>query len=114
MGSRVGAVGRALAGVGLCLALLPAAALAPESPRAVLAPESPGVAFDGLFDAVERAPLFKDSKTFADAVPKFPPSEILARYRDAKPNSNEALVDFVAANFSLPAEAGAPPPSTER
>jgi alpha,alpha-trehalase len=105
MGSRVWAVGRALAGVGLCLALLPAAALDPESPQA---------AFDGLFDAVESAPLFTDSKTFADAVPKSSPSEILARYRGAKPSSMEALVDFVAANFTLPTEAGAPPPSTEK
>jgi alpha,alpha-trehalase len=105
MGSRVLAVGRALAGVGLCLALLPAAALAPESPQA---------AFDGLFDAVQSAPLFTDSKTFADAVPKSSPSEILARYRDTKPNSNEALIDFVAANFSLPADAGVLPPSTEK
>src|ERR1700690_2159794 len=107
MGSRVWGVGRALAGVGLCLALLSAAALAP-APAPAPAPESPQAAFDGLFDAVQSAPLFTDSKTFADAVPKFSTSEILARYRAAKPNSNEALIDFVAANFLLPTEAGAP------
>ena len=119
IGSRVWEIGRALAAAGLCLALLlapesPHAVLAAESRHAALAPESPEVAFDGLFDAVESAPLFTDSKTFADAVPKSSPSEILARYRNAKPNSNEALVDFVAANFSLPTEAAAPPASTEK
>jgi alpha,alpha-trehalase len=61
-----------------------------------------------LFDAVQGAHLFADSKTFADAVPKSSPPEILARYRDAHPDSQEALKSFVEASFSVPADTGAP------
>jgi alpha,alpha-trehalase len=102
-----------LAGVGLCLVLLPVAAHL-EPITAAATPEAPRAAFDGLFDAVQTAPLFADSKTFADAVPNSSPPEILARYRQENPVSKEALRNFVAANFSLPAETSGPPASTER
>jgi len=112
MSSRALSLGRGLAAVGLCLVLLPAASR--QSSTAAAFPEPPQVAFKGLFDAVESAPLFADSKTFADAVPNSSPMEILARYRDAKPVTQEALKAFVAANFSLPPDATVLPPSSER
>src|SRR5882757_8878962 len=119
---------RGLAGVGLWLALVPAKwpqqpqpqpqsqapqSQAPARPRrpAVAAaeiPQPPQVLFKDLFIAVEMARLFADSKTFADATPKFPPPEILARYRDANPASPEALKSFVATNFSVPEAVAAP------
>ena len=112
MSSRALSLGRGLAAVGLCLVLLPAASR--QSSTAAAFPEPPQVAFKGLFDAVESAPLFADSKTFADAVPNSSPMEILARYRDAKPVTQEALKAFVAANFSLPPDVTVLPPSSER
>jgi alpha,alpha-trehalase len=114
MSSRALWICRALASVGLCLALLPAASMQPEPITPAAIPEPPQVLFKGLFNAVQSAQLFADSKTFADAVPKSAPAEILARYRDVNPVSQEALKSFVAANFLLPADAGAPNFSTER
>jgi alpha,alpha-trehalase len=114
MSSRALRICRRLTGVGLCLVLLPAASLQPQPITAATIPESPQVLFKGLFIAVQSAQLFADSKTFVDAVPKGAPLEILARYRDTNPVSKEALKSFVAANFLLPAEAGAPKLSTER
>src|ERR1700731_559484 len=96
MSSRALSIGRGLAAAGLCLVLLPAASR--QSPTAAAFPEPPQVAFKGLFEAVQNAPLFADSKTFADAVPNSSPAEILARYREAKPVTPEALKTFVAAN----------------
>jgi alpha,alpha-trehalase len=92
----------------------PAASMQPEPTAPAAIPEPPQVLLQGLFNAVQSARLFADSKTFADAVPKSAPAEILARYRDANPVSQEALKNFVAMNFSLPADAGAPNSSTER
>jgi alpha,alpha-trehalase len=113
MGSAL-SICRGLAGVGLCLALALAPAAWPQSrpqppPVAAAAiPETPQILFKDLFIAVQTAPLFADSKTFADAIPKFTPEEILARYREANPVSPEALKSFVAANFSLPGDAATP------
>src|ERR1700674_1085796 len=113
MSSHALSIGRGLVAVGLCLMLLPASSRQPQ-PVVAAFPESPQVAFKGLFDAVQSARLFADSKTFADAVPNSSPAEILARYRDAKPVTQEALKTFVAANFSLPPNATVTPPSSER
>jgi alpha,alpha-trehalase len=104
---------RGLAGAGLWLALVPVTW--PQQPQsqpppvaAAAIPQSPQVLFKDLFIAVESAPLYSDSKTFADAIPKFAPEEILARYREANPVSQEALKSFVAANFTLPGDAATP------
>jgi alpha,alpha-trehalase len=109
-----------LAGAGLCLALLQAASAQarlqpqpqpspqPQPVAAAAIPEAPQVEFKGLFIAVQSARLFADSKTFADAIPKFAPEEILARYGETNPVSPEALKSFVAANFSLPGDAATP------
>ena len=124
---------RALPGAALCLALLhsavsqvqaqsrpqpqapppqPAASAPAPAAAAATAPATPQILFKGLFDAVQNAPLFADSKTFADAVPKISPEEILARYRDAAPASPQALKSFVAANFTLPDAAATTPGAT--
>ena len=122
MSSRAQPICRGLASIGLCLTLLPAVSKEPArvpAPEVATAipeplPQPPQALFKDLFIAVQRAPLFADSKTFADAVPKTSPAEILMRYRDANPITPEALKSFVAANFSLPAEPIGPQPSTER
>jgi alpha,alpha-trehalase len=98
---------RALLSVGLGLSVLPAVAAQPLPATAAAIPESPQVLFKDLFVAVQSEQLFPDSKTFADAIPKSAPAEILARFHAAKPASREALNEFVAVNFVLPGQATA-------
>jgi alpha,alpha-trehalase len=107
--------GCGFAGVALCLAVvsaeaaLPAAPLQPGAPlpaaTAAPLPPSPRALFTDLFDAVQGAQVFADSKTFADAVPTSAPAQIMARFHSATPVGREALQRFVADNFSLPSQA---------
>jgi alpha,alpha-trehalase len=85
------------------------AGAAPAPGLASELPQTPRVLFEDLFVAVQDAKLFPDSKTFADAVPKASPAQILASYHAAKPSSPEALKRFVDENFSVPAPVGVPP-----
>jgi alpha,alpha-trehalase len=71
-------------------------------------PESPQVLFQDLFVAVQSAGIFSDGKAFPDATPKEPPAQILAQFHGAAPLSPQALAQFVAAHFVLPAQAIAP------
>ncbi len=102
-------IGRGLLSAGLILAALPPAlpaALGQSQPAtAPASPQTPQALFKNLFVAVQNAQLFPDSKTFADAVPKSAPAQILSRFDAAKPVSREALQAFVAENFMLPAQA---------
>ena len=96
---------RASALVALC-GLLPLALLAQS--RAVLQtlnPVPPQMLFKSLFVAVQMAAIFPDGKTFADAVPRSAPSQILLQFSAAHPASAAQLKDFVDANFWLPAPA---------
>lgn len=56
-----------------------------------------------LFQAVQLAPLFDDSKTFADARPLLSPARIAAEYQRARGDSGFSLRGFVAQRFALPA-----------
>jgi alpha,alpha-trehalase len=69
-------------------------------------PESPQLLFKDLFVAVQTADIFPDSKLFADAVPREPPAQILARYHAEHPQSGADLARFVARHFTLPSSAG--------
>src|ERR1700733_8703870 len=104
----------ALVGIGLALGALPAAAAQPQPAVAARTPETPLAELKDLFIAVQMAQLFPDSKTFADAIPKSAPAEILARFHAAKPESKDALREFVAANFILPSQASGPPGPAEK
>ena len=66
---------------------------------ALQAPQPPQVEFKELFTAVQSAALFADSKTFADAVPREPPTEILRQYHRQEPVSRQALRQFVDRYF---------------
>jgi alpha,alpha-trehalase len=77
------------------------------APAGSVPPEPPETLFGDLFVAVQSAAVFSDGKTFVDAVPKFPPAQILASYRKAAPRSPAELRNFVEVNFDLP-----PPPPT--
>jgi alpha,alpha-trehalase len=102
---RLGMTGRA--------ALLAAAfSTAPASPHDI-AHTPPSDLFGDLFRNVADSGLFHDFKTFVDAVPKRPPSAILADYHRSKPSSGEALRQFVEANFRIDQQhPAAPAPPT--
>jgi alpha,alpha-trehalase len=97
-------IGRGLFSAGLTLATLPAALGQPQPAEVAAAAQTPQILFKNLFVAVQDAKAFPDSKTFADAVPKSAPAQILSRFDAAKPVSREALQAFVAENFVLPAQ----------
>ena len=92
-----------LASLGLCLSAL--SAPQPKTAGVEATPSTPRALFPDLFDAVQDAHLFADGKTFADAVPKATPAQILAGYRAARPATPDALKAFVEKNFHLPSQA---------
>lgn len=55
-----------------------------------------------LFDAVQMAGLFPDSKTFVDYIPKRSPQELETAYQTQKDSSDFDLRAFVEANFDPP------------
>ena len=77
-------------------------------------PDPPQVLFKDLFVAVQSAQIYSDSKTFADAVPKSAPDEILKIYHAEKPDSPAALKRFVDAHFILPSHIGETPSPPDR
>jgi alpha,alpha-trehalase len=71
---------------------------------------TPSILFEELYTRVQTEHVFPDSKTFADAIPKRPPAEILAAYRARTPRTKPALAAFVRAHFAVPGEGGTPLP----
>jgi len=57
-----------------------------------------------LFADVQLKPVFKDSKTFCDAVPLFPADTIVKHYEKQLSDPDFDLKDFVYQHFRLPAE----------
>lgn len=57
--------------------------------------------FGDFYERVALQGFFDDSKLWADAVPKQPPSEILERARHLDPDSPEALRQFLNDHFDL-------------
>ena len=76
-------------------------------------PDPPQVLFKDLFVSVQTQAIYPDGKAFADATPSAPPSDILAQYHAAHPDSREALKRFVEAHFSLPVQASSTPSPPE-
>ena len=67
-------------------------------------PQPPDVRLGPLFNAVQQEKFYYDQKTFADALPKYDPSSILADWQMQKNQRNFDLKHFVANNFTLPTE----------
>jgi alpha,alpha-trehalase len=65
----------------------------------------PSQVYGELFARVQSERIFADSKTFADAVAKTAPEEILRRYEAEKNRADFSLADFVAAHFVIPGAA---------
>lgn len=66
-------------------------------------PQPPDILLGPLFNTVQLAKFFPDQKTFADALPKYNPTTILADWQMQKNQRNFNLKRFVDANFTLPA-----------
>ncbi|MCU6669846.1 alpha,alpha-trehalase [Enterobacteriaceae bacterium H4N4] len=66
--------------------------------------QPPDILLGSLFNDVQRAKLFPDQKTFADAVPKNDPQTILADYQMQRKQTGFDLKHFVDTNFTLPGE----------
>lgn len=80
-------------------------ALRLEKATAQSAPQSPARLYGELFERVQAARLFPDSKTFADAVARAAPADILRDYQAAKDDADFSLEKFVAAHFEIPGAA---------
>jgi alpha,alpha-trehalase len=92
----------------LALALLPIAVQGADT-RDAAYPASPQLLFKDLYDAVQSAAIYPDSKSFADALPDAAPAQILGQYHAAHPESVPALKRFIEAHFSLPQQPGDSP-----
>jgi alpha,alpha-trehalase len=87
-----------------CLTRAPQVA---QAPRGVPSAErglwyDPARDLGPLFQAVQLAALFADSKTFADARPLLPPPQILQQYARMRSDPGFDLRAFVAQRFALP------------
>lgn len=68
---------------------------------------SPRQEFPGLFEAVQSAHLYADSKTFADCIPNSAPAEIMKAYQKEKGTPGFSLQAFVSKHFTIPSAAAA-------
>jgi alpha,alpha-trehalase len=75
---------------------------------------TPADLYGQLFVDVQTQRLFPDSKTFVDAVPNRPPSDIVAAYQSAQNSTREDLRAFVSSNFDLPKDQAVPLPVETR
>src|SRR5579871_4501253 len=92
-------IGSRLCLIIMLLFLVPAGRAAALSPAP---PDPPSVQYGELYRAVEMAQIFPDQKTFADAIPKQTPAEILAAYGREKTAPGFNLKAFVSEHFTPP------------
>ncbi len=71
--------------------------------RAILAQTSPDELYTDLFRAIQLEPVFEDSKTFPDCVPKASAQVINQAYASQKDQPDFQLSNFVDKYFELPA-----------
>lgn len=57
-----------------------------------------------LFEEVQNAGLFKDSKTFPDCTPFEHPEVVQKRYDEQKTQDNFQLKSFISTHFDCPRE----------
>ncbi|MFM2484307.1 alpha,alpha-trehalase TreA [Celerinatantimonas yamalensis] len=96
----------------IALGLLPITVYADSS--ASRSPQPPDILLGSLFDTVQKAALFTDQKTFADAVPTSDPASIIASWQSQKTQPDFDLKQFVQHHFILPSQGQAyVPPSNQ-
>ncbi len=94
------------------LAVLIAIGCRTAAPAGTSAPAAPATRYDpsrdlgSLFQDIQLGRVFEDSKTFVDARPVSPPSQIATRYASARTNARFDLRAFVQEHFELPQRAG--------
>src|SRR5258708_16177347 len=88
-----------------CKVAAPSRSSGVDQPRVVDAYDPPRD-LGPIFERVQVAGVFDDSKTFVDARPRSAPSAILARYTDASRASGFNLRAFVDSNFDIPRPVG--------
>jgi len=81
----------------LQIAFLPDSVFARET-----APPPPSKLYGALFHRIQTERIFADSKTFADAVARSAPAEIIRRYEAGKDREGFSLGEFVNENFVIP------------
>jgi len=64
--------------------------------------QTPDVLWGKLFEDVQLKRIFKDNKTFVDAVPRFSREQILKAYAQQKQSDTFNLASFVNAYFTVP------------
>ncbi|MGN6399275.1 MAG: alpha,alpha-trehalase TreA [Flavisolibacter sp.] len=64
--------------------------------------QTPDILWGKLFEEVQLKRIFKDNKTFVDAVPKFSREQILKDYTQQKLSDTFNLASFVNAHFIVP------------
>jgi alpha,alpha-trehalase len=89
-------------------AALGAMLLLASAASALELPPPPHDVYGELFERVQMAGVFPDGKDFCDAIPKYPPAEILGRYQQSQPRTTEELRRFVDASFTAPQVAATP------
>ncbi len=94
---------RALAALAALAALVIASGCRSAPPAARY---DPAHDLGALFHDVQLSGIFEDSKTFADARPRFAPAEIIARHASARGAPQFNLGDFVTQQFELPQPVG--------
>jgi alpha,alpha-trehalase len=67
-----------------------------------IAPLPPSQLYGALFQRVQTEKIFADSKTFADAVAKSEPGEIVRKYEAEHDHEGFSLKQFVGENFVIP------------
>ena len=94
-------------------ALAPPPSASPSPVRSDTLPQSatyePSEDLGPLFKAVQLNGVFEDSKTFVDARPLRPPSEIVGRYWRRRAEDDFDLGRFVDRHFALPEKVDVPP-----
>jgi alpha,alpha-trehalase len=78
------------------------------------ATQPPSQLYGALFQQVQVERIFADSKSFADAVAKTEPAEIMRRYQASKDSEGFSLRTFVAENFAIPGAAASELRTTPR
>jgi alpha,alpha-trehalase len=58
-----------------------------------------------LFELVQRSGIFRDSKTFVDAIPKEAPEHILAQFAELRHRDDFNLANFIGEHFIIPTTA---------
>jgi len=96
---------------GLLLASLLSTGTATAAPPAQ-PPLPPDQQWQPLFQQAQGAHLFDDQKTFADAVPRQDPAQLLALWQRAQAQPGYTLAAFVSQQFALPGQAPAYVPPT--